>query len=138
MDPQLPHGQGADKDTRDGRKCKLPKLNTRAGGPTQQLRDQSFQYNGVQLFNCLPKSLRNFSGSQEDFKMKLDLHLERVPDEPKMGGMVPGAQDINARDSNSLLFQCGRTYGRPAGSRLPVNGTWNPHQQYLGGVNGLN
>ena len=49
----------------------------------------------------------------EDFKAALDQYLERVPDEPSMRGLTPGACTAEARPSNSILDQ---------GKRSPVAG----------------
>ena len=44
----------------------------------------------------------------DDFKAKLDKYLEKVPDEPKMRGLVPRACTSDARPSNSMLDQSRR------------------------------
>ena len=68
----------------------------------QKLRDSSFQVTGPQLFNCLPKWLRNPKKlTLEEFKEKLDSVLSKVPDEPRIGG--PGGWN-----SNSLLTHMAR------------------------------
>ena len=42
-------------------------------------RQQSIKFNGVQLFNCLPKSLRNTTNTTIDiFKSKLDIYLKSI------------------------------------------------------------
>ena len=42
--------------------------------------------------------------NQEDFKIALDNHLSSVPDQPRMGSLVPAATDqLTGRQSNSLL-----------------------------------
>ena len=75
----------------------------------QNLRRQSFQVAGPKLWNCLPKNLRNFRGSQIDFKETLDHFLSKVPDEPKADGLIPGAiDDLNGRQTNTLIHQVTR------------------------------
>ena len=101
---------------RTGRKCLIPKLNTRCPASVKSMRDQTFQVHGPQLFNVLPPEIRNVTGcSIDDFKSKLDKFLERVPDEPSVRGLTPGGCDSNCKSSNSLIDQVKRT--RPAGLR---------------------
>ena len=61
----------------------------------------------------MPKSLRNTRNcSIEDFKMKLDLFLTKVPDEPKSDGLTPGASNqISGKQTNSLIYQVTRRSG---------------------------
>ena len=40
--------------------------------------------------------------------MKLDAFLERLPDDPNVRGLVPGACNIESRPSNSILDQVKR------------------------------
>ena len=63
---------------------------------------------GGKLFNSLPKYLRNMAGKNlDDFKEKLDNYLQSIPDEPKVDGYIPSAcEDLTAKPSNSILFQC--------------------------------
>ena len=68
------------------------------------LRESSFQINGPRLFNALPKRLREMKTTQDEFKEALDLFLMTVPDQPRMGGLVPAATDqTTGHQSNSLL-----------------------------------
>ena len=94
---------------RVGRKCNIPKIQTKSQKWVQTLREQTFQINGPQLFNSLPAYLRNITKcGVDDFKTKLDKYLEKVPDEPSMRGLVPRAYTIEARPSNSILDQSRR------------------------------
>ena len=83
------------------RLCKIPSLK-----PAERLkREQSFRVSGPRMFNCLPKKLRNITNYPvEDFKEKLDEYLTGVPDEPKIGGLMP----LSFEQSNSLIFQVAR------------------------------
>ena len=75
----------------------------------QNLRRQSFQVAGPKLWNCLPKNVRNFRGSQIDFKETLDHFLSKVPDEPKADGLIPGAVDgLSGKQTNTLIYQVAR------------------------------
>ena len=46
----------------------------------------------------------------DEFKIKLDNLLTQVPDEPKSGGLVPGAMSPDSVSSNSLLYQMDRAW----------------------------
>ena len=91
----------APKHNRKGHFCKIPCLK-----PAERIkRDISFQVAGPKLFNCLPKKLRNTTHcTLEDFKEQLDEYLTCVPDEPKIGGLMP----LNFQQSNSLVYQVAR------------------------------
>ena len=91
----------APEDNRKGRFCEVPSLK-----PAERIkRDNSFQVAGPKLFNCLPKNLRNTTNcTLEDFKEQLDEYLTCVPDEPKIGGLMP----LNFQQSNSLVYQVAR------------------------------
>ena len=61
----------------------------------QKLRQQSFQMSGPQLWNSLPKSVRNLkTNNLDDFKQILDEYLCKVPDESKCDGLNPGAANV--------------------------------------------
>ena len=94
----------APENTRLGRKIKIPSLSKKGRQYIQTLREGSFQINGARLFNCLPKEIRNIRKDQEQFKEALDIFLSSIPDQPRMGSMVPSATDqLTGRQSNSLL-----------------------------------
>ena len=87
-----------------GRKVNIPGLKRNGRRAIQTMRENSFQINGARLFNSLPMKLRNMKCYQEDFKIALDNHLSSVPDQPRMGSLVPAATDqLSGRQSNSLL-----------------------------------
>ena len=92
------------ENPRLGRKCKIPRLEPNGRRAIQTLREQSFQVNGARLFNCLPKLIREERRDQEDFKCKLDTFLSSIPDQPRIGNLVPTAVcRLTAKQSNSLL-----------------------------------
>jgi hypothetical protein len=79
-----------------------------------KMKEQAFQVNGPKLFNCLPASIRNTTRTGlDEFKEKLDNHLQQVPDQPRIDGMSPGT------DTNSLLHQTKRG---PGGGQLLISG----------------
>ena len=85
---------------RRGRFCRIPSLNTKAKAGMKTMVDVSFAVRGPRLFNLMPKGLRNFQGSLETFKAKLDKYLSMVPDKPHLAN-YPG----QSTESNSLLHQ---------------------------------
>ena len=92
------------ENPRLGRKCKIPQIVQNGRKAIQTLREQSFQTDGARLFNCLPKKLREIKKDQDLFKFELDSFLSSIPDQPRVGSLVPEATcRITARQSNSLL-----------------------------------
>ena len=79
--------------SRVGKRCPLPPLNRNRMGST---RDKSFVTRGPIIYNSLPKDLREYEGSLDTFKRKLDRFLEGITDKPP----VPGYRD--AAEGNSL------------------------------------
>ena len=60
----------------------------------------SLGVHGAQLFNLLPKTLRNENcGDFELFKNHLDIFLAMIPDQPTISGLARAAH------SNSMLDQ---------------------------------
>ena len=92
---------------RKGRLCDIPPPNKNAKKSIQNIREDSFQVNGPRLFNCIPAQIRNMTKcNRDDFKFKPDNFLNKVPDTPKVTGLVPSATDIvTAKPSNSLVEQ---------------------------------
>ena len=94
----------AQTNERLGRKVKIPSLLRNGRQAIQTLRENSFQINGARLFNSLPKKIRNMKYNQEDFKEALDKYISEVPDQPRIGSLIPAATDRQSgRQSNSLL-----------------------------------
>ena len=59
-----------------GRKCKIPIVKN---GRLQKARNASLTVNGVNLFNALPKSVRDLSGVKvETFKSALDTYSKYI------------------------------------------------------------
>ena len=67
---------------RRGRLCVLPVVDRTSPASTQTLLEHSLPINGPRIFNALPRNLRDFDGSLETFKSKLDCYLQSVPDQP--------------------------------------------------------
>ena len=75
---------------RNGLKVKIPNKKD-----ISTLRSKSFIVRGPEMFNTLPEDLRNFNGSMESFKSKLDSFLELVEDSPRIenSGLVDNSLD---------------------------------------------
>ena len=68
------------------------------------MRDQSLVVHGGNIFNLLPVSLRDWSGTKESFKEKLDLFLTDIPDLPLTPGLTPDPINrLSCKNSNSLF-----------------------------------
>ena len=79
---------------RRGLQCVVPPL-AAVSGRLQSIRECSFGFNGPRLFNCIPKELREFQGSPDAFKRRLDRFLSTVPDKPVLLGQ-PQAVNCNS------------------------------------------
>ena len=92
---------------RCGRMCAVPKIKSQTRHSVKTLRYQSFQVHGPQLFNTLPKYIRNMTKcGVPDFKEALDNFLTKIPDQPKVGGLIPSTCDLfTLSPSNSLVDQ---------------------------------
>ena len=90
---------------RAGRKCSIPKIKSTTRQSVKTLRESSFQVHGPQLFNSLPKHLRNKTKCGViEFKEDLDKYLTKIPDQPKVGGLIPNTCDMfSMAPSNSLV-----------------------------------
>ena len=85
---------------RRGRECFPPKVNQYCSRKVQNLIYASLPVHGQQLFNCLPKEIRNITKCEVDtFKGALDQYLMTVPDEP----LIRGYERFRRAESNSLL-----------------------------------
>jgi hypothetical protein len=105
---------------RAGRQCSLPKIKAKTRHKIKTLRNQSFQIHGPQLFNTLPKHLRNMKRcSVLEFKEKLDQYLTLIPDQPIIGNLIPSTCDLfSLSPSNSLIDQIREFWAR--GSRFEI------------------
>ena len=71
-----------DSNPRLGRYCQLPPLNKKAPMYVQTMRENSFSVYGPRLYNELTPEIRNYNGTSETFKRKLDKYLASVKDRP--------------------------------------------------------
>ena len=111
-----------------GRKCKIPSLRPNTRTAIQTLRERSFQINKARLFNSLQKHVTDIQFNQEHFKDALDKYLSDVPDEPRIGSLLPSAIDrLTGKQSNSLLAWATTYPWSSAASIQPVvteSGLW--------------
>ena len=91
------------ESARGGRKCKIPAIRRSATQRIQTLHENSMPVLGARLFNCLPKDVREFGGTLETFKVKVDLFLRTIPDKPCLPHYYQNAQ------SNSIIKQIEQT-----------------------------
>ena len=86
--------------TRRGRECIIPPVNRNAPRNIQAMKHASLPVRGQQLFNILPREIRNMTECTVDmFKRHLDKYLSTVPDEPQ----IPGYTAQRRAESNSIL-----------------------------------
>ena len=90
-----------------GRLVKIPSLCTRATARIRTLREASLSVHGARLFNSLPQRIRDLRGCDvAEFKDKLDCFITMIPDQPKIGNLIPDCCDqMTAQPSNSLVDQ---------------------------------
>ena len=69
---------------RRGKLCLVPPLINYAPLFVRRLKEDSFAVRGPRLFNVIPSELRNFTGTADTFKRKLDLFLKDIPDRPAL------------------------------------------------------
>ena len=71
----------------------------------QSLRENSFHYTAPRLFNRLPRTLRDDRVSTlDEWKIKLDKILTKVPDEPLVADLTPGlCEYFQSKPTNSLF-----------------------------------
>ena len=90
-----------DKDKRHGGACEAETIKERNSKVKGGLLP-----GGPKLFNNLPKKVRNMTKVDvKEFKEALDDILSKIPDEPKVEGLVPAAMSDRAEHSNSLHKQ---------------------------------
>ena len=101
------------EDSRLGRFCHVPTIVSKSSARVKTLREQLFQVHGPKLFNCLPKSIIDTTGSDIDtFKQKLDSYISEIPDQPVIGDQIPTTTKKHTlKPSNSLVDQI-REYQR--------------------------
>ena len=98
---QLVQGYSMDFATnpRRGRLAVVHQVSGQAPPAVRRAREASLQVKGAQLFNLIPKDLRNMTGTVLQFKAGLDTWLSNIPDQPTINARQRAAM------TNSLLDQ---------------------------------
>ncbi|KAG0719891.1 hypothetical protein GWK47_049573 [Chionoecetes opilio] len=74
------------KNPKRGRLCYVQSTRASSKG-LQTLIHHSFSHNGVRLFNCAPRHIRDLTGvTMDTFKHQLDKWLADIPDQPPTPG----------------------------------------------------
>ena len=69
-------------------------------------KESSLRVKGAQLFNCLPRSIRDITvGTPDQFKHQLDAWLNTVPDQPTVAGRPRAAVSNSLLDQVAILKQ---------------------------------
>ena len=85
---------------RRGRVMVVSPLNKNGPASLRNARESSLQVRGAQLFNVIPRALRDMmTGTPDQFKQMLDTWLSTIPDQPTIQGRQRAAA------SNCLLDQ---------------------------------
>ena len=72
---------------RNGRECQIPCINHHSPRNIQALKHATLPVRGQELFNTLPRDIRNMTGCKVDmFKRRLDKYISNIPDEPQVLG----------------------------------------------------
>ena len=91
-------------NSRRGRMISIPKVNSKIPASAISLREQSLSVHGGKLYNLLPRHIRDFEGSRENFKILLDEFLQSIPDQPLCEGLYPAPISSSTnRNSNSII-----------------------------------
>ena len=81
---------------KNGHYCLVPHIRASAPDRIQNIRFNSLPVNGPRILNTLPLEIRNFSGCSVDaFKRAVDHYLQSVPDEPRVGKLIPYCSKIS-------------------------------------------
>ena len=82
----------------------IPKSKSNYSAIAKHMRDQSLVVHGGNIFILLPVDLRNWSGSKDSFKEKLDLFIKDIPDHPQTPDLTPDPiNKLSCKNSNSLF-----------------------------------
>ena len=92
-----------DTNVRRGRIVIIPPSKSAHTARARALREQSLAVHGGRIFNLLPVELRNWTGSKDGFKTKLDAFLGNIPDQPACSRLTPApTNSVTCKSSNSL------------------------------------
>ena len=92
---------GVERMMKDPSKLTYPRVHGR-GGFVRTLQRFSITWDGVRLYNSLPRRLREWKGSKETFKTILDKFLDGIPNQPELPDRKPGGRTLDNKPSNSI------------------------------------
>ena len=92
---------GIKRKARDPSKLVFSKVHGREGAVRTQQR-YSISWEGVRLFNSLPRYIRDWKGNKESFKNNLDKFLALIPDQPELPDRKPEGRTLLNKPSNSI------------------------------------
>ena len=87
------------KSVRGDLLCRVPAISSGSTAKLRNMIEHSFAIRGPKLYNALPPELRNFDGTKQAFKLKLDKILRFIQDKPCLSGYQQSAH------SNSITAQ---------------------------------
>ena len=70
------------------------------------IRDRTVAINGANIFNAMPRIIREYQGDFPGFKIMVDTFLMEVPDCPILDGYTSHNMDRSNKPSNSLIDWC--------------------------------
>ena len=86
-----------------GRMITIPQCKSSYSSLAKTMREQSITVHRGKIFNLLPYDIRNWDGSKETFKLKLDEFLTNIPDHPRTNDLIPAPMNrISTLHSNSI------------------------------------
>ena len=92
---------------RRGRLMQVSPMCNRAATSVKNARESSLQVKGAQLFNTIPRALRDITaGSPDQFKHQLDQWLATIPDQPTIPGRPRAAASNSLLDQAPLVQTC--------------------------------
>ena len=92
-------------EQRFGNKMIIQKLSGKVLG-IRTIRDRTVSINGANIFNAMPRVIREYQGDFSGFKILVDTFLIEIPDCPILDGYISHNMDRNNKPSNSLIDWC--------------------------------
>ena len=67
------------------------------------MKERMIHIYGARLFNSMPRTIREYAGTLEEFKIVLDSFLSLIPDCPILQGYISHNMDSKCNQSNCLM-----------------------------------
>lgn len=91
---------------RKGRLLKIPEIVKSSPCYVKTIKESSFCTRAPRLFNLMPLEIRNLTECSVDcFKNKLDKHLSKIPDEPRISGYTSFCRGSSNRLNHMIQFR---------------------------------